>query len=155
MTRRLPVRCLDPANGTDGQVPMISSGRFVLATPSGGSGGGTSGGDATWTAAILGNSWANYGTPYAPAGYRKDANGIVHLRGLIKLGTMGAAAFTLPTGYRPPYELGFSVPSTSTSTGTSPATGRVDVLASGAVVPQTGYGSNGFYFLDGVSFYTD
>lgn len=51
------------------------------------------------------NSWTNYDSgANAQAGYWKDIQGQVHIRGLIANGTPGAAsvAFTLPEGYRPP-----------------------------------------------------
>jgi hypothetical protein len=56
-----------------------------------------------WIAPTLLNSWVNYGTPYATAGYFKDSLGIVHLQGLIKSGTISNSlpAFNLPIGYRP------------------------------------------------------
>ncbi len=43
------------------------------------------------------------GTP--PAGYAKDSNGIVHLRGGISDGTADTPAFRLPPGYRPSHVL--------------------------------------------------
>lgn len=39
MTKRISVRELDPAGGADGQIPVIQSGKFVIGTPPGGSGG--------------------------------------------------------------------------------------------------------------------
>lgn len=41
--KRLPVHGLDPEDGTDGQVPIISGGKFVIGTPPTGGGGGTLG----------------------------------------------------------------------------------------------------------------
>lgn len=60
-----------------------------------------------WTAPSLGASWVNFGSTYSTAGYRLDANGAVHLRGLIKDGTTTPATvlFTLPAGYRPEHDL--------------------------------------------------
>lgn len=55
----------------------------------------------TWLAPSFTNSWVNSGTGTQTAGYWKDANGTVHLRGTIKSGTNGTSAFTLPAGYRP------------------------------------------------------
>lgn len=51
----------------------------------------------------LQNSWVNYGAPYANAQFQKDALGWLHLRGLIKNGTVtpGTVLFTLIAGYRP------------------------------------------------------
>lgn len=46
------------------------------------------------------NSWANY-AGYHSAGYLRDAVGFVHLRGVIKLGSLNNYAFYLPAGYRP------------------------------------------------------
>lgn len=53
-----------------------------------------------WTAATLVNSWANQ-VNYNPAGYRKDSNGMVHLRGNMTSGAAFTVCFTLPAGYRP------------------------------------------------------
>lgn len=53
------------------------------------------------------NSWVNYGSGFPDAAYLKDRDGFVWLVGLIKNGTVGAAAFTLPAGYRPPSSLHF------------------------------------------------
>jgi hypothetical protein len=58
-------------------------------------------GDTAWTAPTLTNSWVNFGAPYETAGYRRDALGFVHLKGVVKSGTAGASIFTLPAGYRP------------------------------------------------------
>jgi hypothetical protein len=60
-----------------------------------------------WTDATLENSWANYGAPYANAGFFKTTEGVIHLRGAIKDGTTtsGTNIFTLPTGYRPEYQM--------------------------------------------------
>lgn len=64
-----------------------------------------SGVSLTWTNATLQNAWVQFGSPYASAGYSKDVLGFVHLRGGIKSGVSSTVAFTLPTGYRPPYRL--------------------------------------------------
>lgn len=55
----------------------------------------------TWTAPTLLNSWVNYGAGTAPAGYCKDALGILHIRGYVKSGASGTVVFVLPEGYRP------------------------------------------------------
>ena len=56
-----------------------------------------------WTAPTLLNSWVNYGSIYQTAGYFKDSEGVVHIRGVIKSGTTtaGTTVFVLPVGYRP------------------------------------------------------
>jgi len=55
-----------------------------------------------WVAPTLLNSWVNYGSGSNPAGYFKDKQGIVHLRGLVANG-VGTTIFTLPVGFRPTY----------------------------------------------------
>jgi hypothetical protein len=91
-------------------------------------------------------AWANYGTTRAPAGFRKDITGRVYLRGAVALGVITTTAFTLPTGYRPPYDVAFAVASNS-------AFGYVYVNTVGNVTPQVG--SNVWVSLDGISFTTD
>lgn len=49
----------------------------------------------------LTNGWVNYAAPYGPARFRKLASGLVVMNGLISSGTVGAVAFTMPTGYLP------------------------------------------------------
>lgn len=97
----------------------------------------------SWTAPSLLNSWADYGGGYNPAGYFKDSLGIVHLRGLVKDGTIGQAIFTLPAGYRPATGEVFVVISNA-------ALGRADVIAAGNVVATTG--NNAWFSLDGITF---
>ena len=92
------------------------------------------------------NSWANYGTTpggYSDASYFKDEFGIVHLRGLVKNGTVGSVAFNLPTGFRPEFIKVYSA-----SSGGAYATLRVN--PNGDVVPYTG--ANTYFSLDGVKF---
>jgi hypothetical protein len=93
------------------------------------------------------NSWVNYGTPYANAGYWKDSCGVVHLRGLIKNGTgIGTVAFALPSGYRPAQLRLFVVPSNN-------AFGDIIIYTNGNVVIHTG--STTWVSLDGVTFGTN
>lgn len=57
-----------------------------------------------WIVPTLINSWTNYNsTSGQPAGYYKDPNGIVHLRGFLRLATVNTTAFVLPAGYLPAY----------------------------------------------------
>lgn len=58
----------------------------------------------TWTGVTYQNSWVDYGSGYQGVQYRKIGD-VVHLRGLMKNGTESVAAFTLPTGFRPPADL--------------------------------------------------
>lgn len=59
-------------------------------------------GPSPWTAPTLINSWVPTGAlPLAQPGYLKDPLGFVHLKGRVKGGTTGTAAFVLPAGFRP------------------------------------------------------
>ena len=89
------------------------------------------------------NSWVNFDTTFNSAGYYKDSFGIVHLRGLVKSGTVGVAIFTLPTGYRPVKTELFANVSNN-------AFGRIDIDVSGNVILTTG--SNVSASLDGMTF---
>lgn len=95
------------------------------------------------------SGWVNYGGNYATAAFRRDQHGRIHLKGIIKDGTIGAAAFTLPPGWRiheqaaaPKY---LYVPSVSNN-----AFGVVEVQTPGGVVPQVGNAA--FFTLDGMHF---
>jgi hypothetical protein len=78
------------------------------------------------------------------AHFYKDAAGRVHLEGIIKSGTIGTAAFTLPDGYRPRLGTrGFAVDSNG-------GFGQVTVSTAGVVTPTVG--NTAYVFLDGISF---
>ncbi len=59
--------------------------------------------DAAWTAPTLLNSWVNYGGDEETAGYRKNSENWVIIKGTVKSGTVtpGTAIFNIPAGYRP------------------------------------------------------
>jgi hypothetical protein len=78
-------------------------------------------GDTEWRSPTFLNSWVNYDTTtYGPAGYRKDANGFVHLRGLVKNGTSTTATmFILPAGYRPGRDVLLSQATAASGTGSA------------------------------------
>jgi hypothetical protein len=70
-----------------------------------------------WTAPTLLNSWVNFGSGFQNARYRRDANGTIHIQGLVKSGSAAnAIIFTLPSGYRPAGSLIFSGRSVAGST---------------------------------------
>lgn len=98
-----------------------------------------------WVAATFANSWVNFGAPYNNAEYFKDSFGIVHLRGLIKSGTMQQAAFTLPVGFRP-------ANTNFISTIANNAFASVLIASDGTVKPWDG--SNVWFSLDNISFKT-
>lgn len=94
------------------------------------------------------NSWVNYNAHlvspyYATAGFYKDELGFVHLKGLVKSGTLSTIIFTLPEGYRPLERHLFDAQSDG-------ANGRVDVSADGTVLQQGG--STGYLSLEGIIF---
>jgi hypothetical protein len=81
---------------------------------------------------------------YAPAGFFKDATGVVHLEGSVKAVSLVAPEiFVLPPGYRPSGREGFSTPGLGT-------TGSVDVKADGTVGFNTG--TVAFVSLSGIVF---
>ena len=99
-----------------------------------------------WQAVSFQHSWVDYGGSFGNAAYMKDAFGVVHLRGMIKSGTLGSSAFTLPAGCRPPAQV-------LQSTISNGAVGRLDITTAGAVTP-TAPSSNAWVSLDGVTFST-
>jgi len=90
------------------------------------------------------NSWVNYGAPYSNAGYLKDSDGWVRLVGVIKTGTVGSTAFTLPPGFRP-------VASKALSTMSNAVFGRVDIGSDGTVKPVSP-SNNASVVLDNLMF---
>lgn len=97
------------------------------------------------------NSWTDYdashpGNEYGPAGYYKDAMGIVHLCGLISGGTLNTSAFTLPAGFRPAWRQIYTCLS-----GANGNPRRLDITADGQVIVNTS-ASTGWITLAGVSF---
>ncbi len=90
------------------------------------------------------NSWVNFGGSQITAAFIRLPDGMVLLRGQVKSGTIGAAVFTLPAGYRPSAIVGpFAVHSNA-------AFGECEVLSTGEVVALTG--NNTSFNLDGVCF---
>lgn len=89
------------------------------------------------------NAWSNLGSGFTGAGYFKDQSGIVHLRGLVTGGTVGAAIFNLPAGYRPSAQESFAIQSNNVF-------GRCDVTPAGDVFATAG--SNVYFSLSGISF---
>lgn len=100
--------------------------------------------DEGWIAPSLLNSWVNYGGAFETAGYRKDASGYVHLKGLVKSGTANTIIFTLPAGYRPIEQGMFAVNSGAA------AFGRIDLTTGGDVTMNSG--STTWLSLSGINF---
>lgn len=98
-----------------------------------------------WTAvSSFTNSWVNFGSGYNDAAYYKDPFGIVHLRGLVKSGTIGTGIFTLPSGYRPPNIQVHAIASNA-------AFGYIDISTAGVVRPLSP-SNNAWVSLDGITF---
>jgi hypothetical protein len=92
------------------------------------------------------NSWANFGGAHAVAGFYMQPDGWVRLKGLVASGTSTSTIFTLPEGYRPPFNAVF----TSVSNGVQCV---IQVDTSGNVSKPIG-GSNAHASLAGVTFPT-
>jgi hypothetical protein len=90
-------------------------------------------GDTQWTDATLAGTWANVGGIYPNAGYWKDADNRVYLRGMVSGGT--GIIFTLPVDYRPPFDQRFTI-------NASAAAGGISVTQSGNVIQQYGSATN-------------
>ncbi len=98
-----------------------------------------------YIAPTLQNSWVNFGSPHAVAGYYKDKENRVQLKGLIKDGSVvfNTPMLTLPVGYRPSEILVFVVAN-------SGGFARVDVYPTGEVSILSG--NNSFISLSGITF---
>lgn len=99
-----------------------------------------------WQTPTLVNGWSNFGSGLAVAGYYKQNDGWVRLKGVVGGGTDFATIFTLPEGYRPPFEVYVSVLSAS-------ATARLRIRPDGTVSKPTG-GAPSYLSLNGVTFPT-
>lgn len=68
-------------------------------------------GGGSWTTATLTNSWVAHADWSGQAPQYRLVGNVVELRGLVEDGTLAAAIFTLPSGYRPMLEENFVVAS--------------------------------------------
>lgn len=90
-----------------------------------------------WTAVTFQNAWADLGGIWQLVEYRRVGD-VTQIRGAMSGGTIGAAAFVLPVGYRPPAALAFSTTSNNLF-------GSFSVAANGTVTPNVG--SNVSFFV--------
>lgn len=102
-----------------------------------------------WIEPALSNGWQSFGGEYTKPGYYKDANGIVHIKGLVRSGQLSKTIFTLPKDYRPKERYLFTV-GCSSGSGMNIKTGRCDIIPTGDIIPIDG--SNNWFSLDGLSF---
>lgn len=100
-----------------------------------------------WFVPFLQNGWIRYDTTWSNAGYMRDHNGFIHLRGLVKSGTVGSTMFQLPLGHRPAQQLLISTISNG-------AVGRIRVQTNGVVAAESP-SSNVWVALDGITFKAD
>jgi hypothetical protein len=107
-----------------------------------------------WQPAVLQDGWQNVDANFNPAGYFKDSQGIVHLRGVVQntsgASLIGKAIFSLPPDYSPEQR-----EIHTTIAGTANEIGRIDILpsvdaANGSVILMKG--SPEFISLDGITF---
>lgn len=98
----------------------------------------------------LSANWSNWGTPFETASYWREANGCVHLTGLVKKSTAITASeiiSTLPVGYRPSNQQLFPI-----LAGAS-AINRLDVTSTGTIYINTAIaGTGNWVSLSGISF---
>lgn len=99
--------------------------------------------DSGWISVTFENSWVDYGSGFEPCAYRKIGDE-VFLKGLMKSGTVGASAFTLPPGYRPAASNIFAIQATEVGK-------RIDIGVTGAVIIAAG-ATNSYVSISGISF---
>jgi type II secretory pathway pseudopilin PulG len=104
-----------------------------------------------WTAPALQNGWVPFSSGYANAEYKKGADGIVNLHGLIKSGTVanGTVIASLPVGYRPKYDI--ICEETTYDPANSSGYARIDVTSAGNIVTREGV-NNGWVSLAGCDY---
>jgi hypothetical protein len=107
--------------------------------------------EAIQTPTLVGG-WAAYGSGFAPPGFWKDKEGVVHLRGLVgnpaPVPINGTLLCTLPPGYRPSGGTHiFSVTNNNQMA-------RIDIAADGSVIIAS-ITSNVWLNLTGISFRTN
>jgi hypothetical protein len=98
-------------------------------------------GEPTWIAIAGENSWVSDGTMPSAGEYYKDSAGTVHFRFSIQSGVLSTRAFTLPSGYRPPYNMSWvcanpGVPGLAIATITA-SNGFVTIINGAAANPSS------------------
>jgi len=100
-----------------------------------------------WTAVTFQNGWSNL---VGLCQYRKVGD-MVQVRGIIKGGTSGSVAFTMPVGFRPPQTVRFPI-----SSALGDASGLPSATVSGidGTVTLSNTSNTGNTAVDGVQFST-
>lgn len=107
-----------------------------------------------WNECSMQGGWQWYGAPYNTMGFTKTTRGAVGLKGLIKLGTVGAVTCTLPAGFAPEEHIMFEAP-TPNAAGNDQDFARVDIYPNGNIAIAATPGSNNFWVsMDGIIFMT-
>lgn len=101
-----------------------------------------------WTAPTLAGTWVDVGAPHGGAGYYKDPQGTVHLRGAVRGGRSGVL-FTLPPGYRPAADV--VVPAYTGASAVSPGPPAALCIPASGMVEVFGHDAS-FLSLDGARF---
>ncbi|MGW8957537.1 hypothetical protein [Paenibacillus sp. NPDC055715] len=106
----------------------------------------------SWIVPTLLNGWSNYSSILSQIGYYKDSEGLIHMKGVLKLGTLNTAMFILPPGYRPKLSR-VLITAANTDTQTD-VLGRVNINSNGSVTPLPINGismmQNGWISLDSI-----
>jgi len=103
----------------------------------------------TWSNIILENSWVAYGGSYSTPQYTKANDGVVHMKGLVRLGSTvnGSSIGTLPPGFRPKERILY----TAANALSYAEHARIDILSNGQLLIHDIEG-NGWFSFDGISF---
>lgn len=108
---------------------------------------------SAFEAPTVAGGWANLSGHVA--GYRRDANGVVRLKGVVTGGAFASTTvlFTLPTGYRPSETIDLPALNRNSSTNVL-TTGHVRINTNGEVVAYAGgtTGANAHLSLDNIRF---
>ncbi len=83
--------------------------------------------DTGWIEPSLTNGWENYD---AATAYRKDASGVVHIKGTVRYGALNYAIFQLRDGFRPTRDIRKAVPMRDGGIG------LLDINTQGYVIPR-------------------
>lgn len=128
-----------------GQVVRYNGVDYIAVNPSIGQTPPAQVSDTGWLTPTLLNGWTNYLAGHPPVGYRKLANGLVLLQGLLAGTGTAQICFVLPAGFRPLYIL--HMPTIQVS-----AIGYSHVRPNGEVTVNPYTPVPGWYSFNGITF---